>query len=171
MELFINKWRISESENKAFHADKEVLLQPLCMSLLIFLSKRPGKVVARKHIIDSVWKGRVVSEDALNNSIRKIRKALNDDPKKPQLIETINKKGYRLVADVENKVSNYQSNNSLRYRFLGLTLAGITFLILATVLDIEIINISADMTKIEKERQYNKIQELTVDGGHIIKLK
>jgi len=171
MELFINKWRISESENKVYCADKEVLLQPLCMSLLLFLSQRPGKVVDRKQIIDSVWKGRVVSEDALNNSIRKIRKALDDDPKNPQLIETINKKGYRLIAAVENKVTCHQYFKKKRYALLGLAFAGLSCLCLGILLDVEIVTISPDMTESEKQQRYNTIQELTANGGHIIKLK
>ena len=169
MELLINNWKILESENKALYAGKEVILQPLCMSLLIFLSQRAGVVVNRKEIIDSVWKGRVVSEDALNNSIKKIRKALGDDPKKPQLIETINKKGYRLIANVEHQTKSTKKKE--HWLMFGFTAVCLIFVCLWSFIDIEILTIEPEMTEFEKQQQYNKIQALTSDGGHIIKLE
>jgi adenylate cyclase len=70
------------------------------MALLIYLVNRPGTVVSRKELEDEVWKDVVVGYDALNNTIAKLRKAFNDNPKEPQVIHTVPKKGYRLIAEV-----------------------------------------------------------------------
>ena len=62
MGLFINGWQVCSTENKIKLGTEEVVLQPLCMALLIFLSKHAGTVVERQEIIKQVWQGRVVSE-------------------------------------------------------------------------------------------------------------
>ena len=49
----------------------------------------------------TVWDGTHISQDTLNRSVCKLRKALEDDPKKPQIVETIPKVGYRLIAPVK----------------------------------------------------------------------
>lgn len=177
MGLIINGWQICSAENKVCLGSEEVSLQPLCMSLLLFLSKRAGSVVERHEIIQHVWQGRVVSEDALNNSIRKIRRALGDDPRMPKLIETINKKGYRLIAKVIESEDNahtmkarksFLSAKSLvRYSAFICLMVGILYLL---PVEIEMINISSDMSEQEKQHQYNSIMARTENGGHIIKI-
>jgi TolB-like protein/thioredoxin-like negative regulator of GroEL len=56
--------------------------------------------VTREQLEKDVWQGTVVGYDSLSNTITKLRKAFNDDPHQPQIIETIPKVGYRLVAKV-----------------------------------------------------------------------
>ena len=173
MSVKINGWEVNALENKLFNSQDEILLQPLCMSLLLFLSERSGKVVERKEIIRHVWQGRVVSEDALNNSIRKIRKALGDNPKKPQLIQTINKKGYRLIAPVtKSSEIKRTGKKSRRKRMLNaiFSIAAITAVFSLLPVDIEVINISPEMTEQEKQKQYDLVKSKTRNGGHIVKL-
>lgn len=170
MNLFINDWQVCAEENKIIFADQEILLQPLCMSLLIFLSQRADKVVDRKEIIEHVWQGRVVTEDALNNSIGKIRRALGDDPKAPRLIETINKKGYRMIANVVHKSD---SNKNIKPKhWLGLTMTAglIISLKFWLPIQVDVINIRSDMSEQEKQKRYDFIKTQTANGGHIVKL-
>lgn len=70
------------------------------MALLVFLCQNAGQVVTREEIEAKVWQNRVVSYDVVTNAIVKIRKALEDDPKHPRIIETLSKKGYRMLAPV-----------------------------------------------------------------------
>ena len=71
------------------------------MDVLIYLAARPGAVVPREEMEATIWQGRVVGYDALTSTMLKLRKALNDDSHHPQFIETVSKRGYRLVADVQ----------------------------------------------------------------------
>lgn len=71
------------------------------MDVLVYLVDRAGTVVSRQELEDAVWTGRVVSYDALTGAMQKLRKALEDDPRQPRIIETLSKKGYRLIAPVE----------------------------------------------------------------------
>lgn len=66
------------------------------MQMLLVLAREPGRVVSRQDLEREVWPGRVVTDDSATNAIGKLRKALNDSPRKPWVIETIGKSGYRL---------------------------------------------------------------------------
>ncbi|HEX9801459.1 MAG TPA: winged helix-turn-helix domain-containing protein [Thermoanaerobaculia bacterium] len=65
------------------------------------LARRPGAVVSRDELHESVWQDAFVTDDALNRCIQQLRKVLGDDAREPRFIETISKRGYRLIAAVE----------------------------------------------------------------------
>src|SRR5215813_1706859 len=78
------------------------------MELLILLVQRPGELVSREEIAGQIW-GKDVFVDvdhSINTAIRKIRRALRDDPEKPRFLETIIGKGYRFSAPVTRSNSN-----------------------------------------------------------------
>ena len=71
------------------------------MAVLVYLARRAGEVISADELNQSVWRERVVGDDAIYQRIHRLRAALEDDPHQPRYIETIPKKGYRLVAPVE----------------------------------------------------------------------
>jgi DNA-binding winged helix-turn-helix (wHTH) protein len=73
------------------------------LELLIFLAERPGALVTNEEAVEHVWCKEVFVETAssLYTSVRKIRKALDDDTGEPRFIQTVSRKGYRFVAAVE----------------------------------------------------------------------
>lgn len=76
-------------------------LEPVAMNVLLALVKRAGEVVTRDELITAVWKNQQVSDDSLTRCISELRTAFGDDPKNPKYIETIPKRGYRLVATID----------------------------------------------------------------------
>ena len=73
-------------------------LDPKAADLLAVLAERSGEVVSRDDILEKLWPGLVVGDDALPQAVSRLRKALNDTPKAPRYIETIPKRGYCLMA-------------------------------------------------------------------------
>ena len=73
-------------------------LEPQVMDLLVFLAATSGRVVSKDEIIDAVWDGRFIAETTLTRSIADLRRALDDNQRCLRDIETIAKRGYRLVA-------------------------------------------------------------------------
>ncbi len=71
------------------------------MDVLFFLMRSEMKVVSRHAVLDDVWSDVIVTDDALTLSISRLRKAFGDDPKEPHVIETIPKRGYRLMISPE----------------------------------------------------------------------
>jgi hypothetical protein len=57
-------------------------------------------VVSKNDIIDAVWEGHIVASSALSRCMALLRGALGDDARKPRYIETIPKRGYRLIVPI-----------------------------------------------------------------------
>lgn len=72
-------------------------LGPRPMHLLMTLAAEPGKVFSREELMTSVWSGLVVSDETLSRCISDLRQALEDDPRSPRYIETLARRGYRLI--------------------------------------------------------------------------
>ncbi len=70
------------------------------MQLLVYLAEHAGAIVTKEAIIRDVWDGVFVTDEALTYSIFEARKALGDDARRPRFIQTVPRKGYRLIAAV-----------------------------------------------------------------------
>jgi len=81
-----------------------VRLKPQPCRVLSLLMSRPGQTVLREEIQKEVWSQDtfVDFDRGLNSCIKQIRAALGDDPDAPRYIETIPRRGYRLIAKVES---------------------------------------------------------------------
>ena len=77
---------------------REVVLRPKTFGVLCCLVDHAGKLVTKKELLDSVWPSCHVSEVVLAVSIRELRKILGDDPRNPQFIRTVHRRGYRWVG-------------------------------------------------------------------------
>ena len=65
------------------------------------LLEHPGAPVSKQELFANVWRGTVVSDDALVTCVQELRKALGDDSKQSRYIETRHRLGYRFAAPVE----------------------------------------------------------------------
>ncbi len=80
---------------------RELPLIPRYFDLLVFLIERRHDAVHRREIFDRVWNDVIVSDSALSQAIRTLRRALDDDPRDPRFIRTVSRHGYQFVfADV-----------------------------------------------------------------------
>ncbi len=80
---------------------REQPLIPRYFDLLVFLIERRGEAVHRRDIFDRIWSDVVVSDSALSQAIRTIRRVLGDDSREPRFVRTVSRHGYRFVfADV-----------------------------------------------------------------------
>ena len=96
----VGEWYVDPDSGRLLREGVEVKLEPKVMQVLVFLAQHSGKVVSREALEAVIWAGMVVGYDALSGSIIKLRKALGDDSRHPRYIETVSKKGYRLIASV-----------------------------------------------------------------------
>jgi DNA-binding winged helix-turn-helix (wHTH) protein len=80
---------------------REQPLIPRYFDLLVFLIERRSEAVHRRDIFDRIWSDVVVSDSALSQAIRTIRRVLGDDSREPRFVRTVSRHGYRFVfADV-----------------------------------------------------------------------
>jgi len=93
----VGEWTARPTLNCLEHDGRSVKLEPRAMEVLVHLASRAGEVVSADELIDAVWDGRVVGDGAIYQSINQLRQALGDDV---HYIQTIRKRGYRLIAPV-----------------------------------------------------------------------
>jgi DNA-binding winged helix-turn-helix (wHTH) protein len=83
---------------RALYADgREVRLIPRYFDLLLLLVERRHQAVHRQEIFDRVWSDVIVSDGALTQAIRTLRRTLGDDPQQPAFIRTVSRHGYQFV--------------------------------------------------------------------------
>ena len=79
---------------------RELPLIPRCFDLLVLLVERRNEAVSRHDILDAVWSDVAVTDGALSQAVRILRRTLGDDPREPTFIRTVPRHGYRFVCDV-----------------------------------------------------------------------
>lgn len=79
-----------------------VKLERIPLEILRLLLERPGEIVTREDIVARVWGNNVFldTDNSIRGAIRKIRKALRDDPEQPRFIQTVTGHGYRFIAPI-----------------------------------------------------------------------
>jgi DNA-binding winged helix-turn-helix (wHTH) protein/tetratricopeptide (TPR) repeat protein len=91
---------VRPAQNRLEGPEGAVQVEPKVMEVLVCLARQPGAVVGKEELVREVWEGRFVSDDVVWRSIRELRRALGDDPRTAGFIETIPKRGYRLIPPV-----------------------------------------------------------------------
>jgi DNA-binding winged helix-turn-helix (wHTH) protein len=76
---------------------RELPLIPRYFDLLVFLIERRHEAVHRRDIFDRVWNDVIVSDSALSQAIRTLRRTLGEDSREPRFIRTVSRHGYRFV--------------------------------------------------------------------------
>lgn len=110
----IGDWIVYPQSHEVRKNGEAVRIKPKEMGVLLQLAERGNQVVTRDEILDAVWDDAYPNDEGLTQAISGLRKAFGDVPSKPEYIETIPKKGYRLVSDVkvlasEKEASEYNS--------------------------------------------------------------
>ncbi|MEL7296604.1 MAG: winged helix-turn-helix domain-containing protein [Pseudomonadota bacterium] len=96
----IGDWTVFPMEGRIQDGDVERRLQPKSMDVLVALAKANGQVVSRDSLLSDIWSGRAMTDEPLTRCIGELRKALNDSKAQPRYIQTIPKRGYRLMAEI-----------------------------------------------------------------------
>lgn len=93
----IGPWRATRSTGRLEREGEVREVEPKVMDLLFLLASDVGVVRSRAEIMAAIWPGVTVGDDALARCVFKLRQALGDSPRDPRFIETISKRGYRLL--------------------------------------------------------------------------
>jgi adenylate cyclase len=99
-DLRIGSWVVARSLNSISAGGRTVRLEPKMMEVLLCLAQHPGETLSKGQLFQAVWPNVIVTEDVLKRCIAELRRAFDDDARNPHIIETIPKRGYRLVASV-----------------------------------------------------------------------
>lgn len=98
----LGEWWVEPSLNRLTRRGDAVRLEPKMMDVLVALARQPGQVVTKAELEAAVWPGVFISDSVLTRAVAGLRRALGDDAQAPRVIETIAKRGYRLLVAVES---------------------------------------------------------------------
>ena len=99
------RWQIAQfvfcDQQQTLVSDNHVQqLEPMAVELLRYFCQNRDQIISIDRLIEHVWLNRIVSDNAVSKLITKLRKAFNDNPRKPIFIATFPKKGYKFIAPV-----------------------------------------------------------------------
>ena len=95
------EWLVEPRLNRLTRNGESIQIELKMMDVLVCLTQHAGELVERQTLIDTVWATEFISENILTRAIAELRRTLGDDAKEPTYIETIHRRGYRLIAQVE----------------------------------------------------------------------
>lgn len=93
---------LDPADRRLFRDGEPVEVSARYLDALILLAAESGRLVTKDRFMDEVWRGVPVTDEALTQCIRSLRKALGDDAGAPRYIQTVPRHGYRLIAAVED---------------------------------------------------------------------
>lgn len=94
-------FRLDVSEKVLRRGDEIVPLTPKVFDTLKILIENAGHLLEKEELMRKIWQDRFVEEGNLAFNIKVLRKALNDNAAKPKFIETVQRRGYRFIAEVK----------------------------------------------------------------------
>lgn len=100
-DLRFGEFTLRRGEARLERAGVPVALQPKVFDALVLFAERPGELLTKERLLADLWPGVIVGEEALTQLVRKLRLALGDDAREARYLQTVMKRGYRFVAEVE----------------------------------------------------------------------
>ena len=101
----LGEWTIEPSRNRLIQPSKETQLETRAMDVLVHLARSAPNTVSGEALLDLFWSGRIVESSTIHRTISKIRRALGDSANSAGYIETVPKRGYRIIAPVSRIAS------------------------------------------------------------------
>ena len=98
--FMVAEWTVEPGLDKIIGYSRSTCLRSQVMELLVYLAKHQGEVVSLENLLNDLWEGKIVTDGTVYNCIAELRSVLSAGNDQLVLIETIPKKGYRLVASV-----------------------------------------------------------------------
>jgi DNA-binding winged helix-turn-helix (wHTH) protein len=97
----LGEWLVEPTLNRLSCDGRSEHVEPKAVEVLVCLAERAGEVVTRREIVDRVWATEFIADNTLTHAVTVLRGVLGDGARTPRFIETIPKRGYRLVEKVE----------------------------------------------------------------------
>ncbi|HSK71813.1 MAG TPA: tetratricopeptide repeat protein [Pyrinomonadaceae bacterium] len=100
---------VDTSQNCLKRGDHEQHLRRKAFSVLVQLLEKRERLVTKEELIEIVWKDTAVTDDALVQCIKEIRRSIGDDSHHPRFIKTIPKSGYRFIGTIEEPQNGFHT--------------------------------------------------------------
>jgi DNA-binding winged helix-turn-helix (wHTH) protein len=95
--LPLGEFVLLPAEGRLLRDGHDIPLAPKPFETLLYLIRHADHVVSKHELLDAVWPGTFISDDGLVQCVVEIRRALGDSAKSPRFVQTLPKRGYRLL--------------------------------------------------------------------------
>ena len=99
--FYIGDWQVNPKSNTLRSGQVLRQLEPKAMDVLWLLCQQQGQVLSADEIVDQCWGNADIGDNPVHKAINQLRKAFDDKPSQPTYIETIRKRGYRIIAPLQ----------------------------------------------------------------------
>ena len=96
-----DRFQLDPAERRLWQDSEPVEINARYLDALTLLVREQGRLVSKDRFLDEVWRGVPVTDEALTQCIKTLRRQLGDDAARPRFIETVPKHGYRFIAPVD----------------------------------------------------------------------
>ena len=103
-DFLVDDCLVQPTLGRVSRGDKTVRLRPQLMDVLVCLASGNGRTVGKQELLDRVWDARFVASSAIARAVAELRQALGDDAHQPRIIQTVPKRGYRVIVPVARNV-------------------------------------------------------------------
>lgn len=107
--FYLGEWYVDPVQDRILRGDEVTDLRLRVMQVLVYMAYRKQEVVSADELIQHVWAPAVVSDHSVKSVVSELRHVLGDDARHPQYIETIPKRGYRMIAPVGKSAEELRS--------------------------------------------------------------
>jgi len=97
-------FRLDPGRRLLFRRDEAIQLRPRVFDTLLVLARKPGEIAPKEELLEAVWPDTVVEENNLNQNVLALRRILEQHPEDGVRIETVARRGYRLIAPALEEV-------------------------------------------------------------------
>lgn len=106
MLLTFGKYELDTELYELRHDGQQIPVEPQVFNLLVYLAQNRDRIISRQELLDKLWTGKVVTESTLSSCIKAARQAVGDSGQTQNSIATLNRRGYRFVAEIEEIKQN-----------------------------------------------------------------
>ncbi len=99
-QFYLGDWHVSPAANSLRLGKTTKTVEPKAMDVLLLLCQNAGEVLSADVIVEQCWGDAEIGDNPIHKAINQLRKVLGDSASNPSYIETIRRRGYRVVADV-----------------------------------------------------------------------
>lgn len=100
----MGEWRARPALGRLERGEQTVSVEPRTLQVLVCLARHAPNVVSKQRLIREVWGEVFVNEEVLSHAVWQLRKVFGDEARNPRYIQTIARRGYRLLADVSRDI-------------------------------------------------------------------
>jgi len=97
----LEDWVVEPWLGRMVRGQVVVTLRPRVMELLVLFAERAGDVVTKREIVDRVWSSGFVADNTVVHCVTELREALGDSRETPHCLQTIPRRGYRVLGRIQ----------------------------------------------------------------------